>query len=347
MNNQQLNLGINKKHTFGKKVVAYSYNKSFEKLIDKNNCVLLTDKNVFKQHESRLKKFKTIIIDAGEEYKNQQIIDFIINEMIKYGADRSSTIVGVGGGVITDIAGYVSAIYMRGIKCILVPTTILSMVDAAIGGKNGIDVGIYKNMIGTIKQPNEIIFDLRFLKTLPQQEWINGFAEIIKHACIKSKPLFLELEKNNLLYYQKNTNQLLQLIYKNAELKTSVVKKDEFEKHERMLLNFGHTLAHAIENSYRLPHGFAVAIGMVYACRISEKLKGFKQSEQVTKLIEAYQLPSNFIFDWKTAYANLLKDKKKIKNHINYVLLSSIGKAEVYPIKKEELKKIMQEFSKS
>jgi 3-dehydroquinate synthase len=115
--------------------------------------------------------------------------------MIKLGADRSTILVGICGGVITDMAGYVATIYMRGIKCVLVPTTLLAMVDAAIGSKNGIDVGIFKNMVGTIRQPDQLIFDLRFLKTLPQQEWINGFAEIIKHACIKSKKLFNELNR--------------------------------------------------------------------------------------------------------------------------------------------------------
>ena len=346
MNKSLEKFPLSKTHLINKKKVGYTYNLPFEKQIDKNNCILLTDKNVYKHHSSQLKKFKSIVISAGEEFKNQNTITFIIDELIKLGADRSTTLVGIGGGVITDMAGYVAAIYMRGIKCVLVPTTLLAMVDAAIGGKNGIDVGIFKNMVGTIKQPNQLIIDTRFLKTLPQQEWINGFAEIIKHACIKNKSLFNELKNNNITFYQKNTKQLIQLIHTNAELKTKVVKNDEFEKYDRMLLNFGHTLAHAIENSYKLPHGFAVAIGMVYASRISEKLKGFKETQQLIDLLNQYQLPTTFDFDWKLAYDNLLKDKKKIKNSINYVLLSKIGKSEVFPVDKNELKKIMLELSK-
>lgn len=344
---QDINTISHKTHVFNNKKVDYFYNLPFEKQVDKNNCIILTDKNIFKYHAKRFKKFNVIVIDAGEEFKNQKSIDYIIAEMIQRGADRSTTLIGIGGGVITDMTGYVAAIYMRGIKCVLVPTTLLAMVDAAIGGKNGIDVSIYKNMVGTIRQPNQLIFDVRFLKTLPQQEWINGFAEIIKHACIKNKSLFNELKKNDIVFYQKNSKQLMRLIYFNAELKTKVVKNDEFEKHDRMLLNFGHTLAHAIENTYKLPHGFAVTIGMVFACKVSEKLKSFKETNQVIELIHRYQLPSTYDFDWKLAYENLLKDKKKIKNNINYVLLSKIGKAEVYSIHKYELKKIMFELSKS
>lgn len=345
MSNQLLNFPLLKTHLINTKKVVYAYEFPFEKQLDRSNCIILTDKNIFKHHAKRFKMFNVIVIDAGEEFKNQQSIDYIITEMIQRGADRSTTLVGIGGGVITDMAGYVAAIYMRGIKCVLVPTTLLAMVDAAIGGKNGIDVGIYKNMVGTIRQANQLVFDIRFLKTLPQQEWINGFAEIIKHACIKNKSLFNELNKNDIAFYQKNTKQLMRLIYLNAELKTKVVKNDEFEKHDRMLLNFGHTLAHAIENTYKLPHGFAVAIGMAFACKVSEKLNAFKQTKQVIELLHRYQLPSTYNFDREMAYNNLLKDKKKIKNNINYVLLSKIGTAEVYPIHKEELKKIMLELS--
>jgi 3-dehydroquinate synthase len=342
---QKTNIISHKMHNFNYKRVDYFYNLHFEEQLDRNNCIILTDKNIFKYHAKRFKKFNVIVIDAGEEFKNQKSIDYIIAEMIQRGADRSTILVGIGGGVITDMAGYVAAIYMRGIQCVLVPTTLLAMVDAAIGGKNGIDVGNYKNMVGIIRQPSQIIFDIRYLKTLPQQEWINGFAEIIKHACIKSKKLFNELKKNDITFYQKNSKHLIRLIYLNAELKTKVVKNDEFEKHDRMLLNFGHTLAHAIENTYKLPHGFAVAIGMAFACKVSNKIKAFKETNQVVELIHRYQLPSSYDFDWKLAYDNLLKDKKKIKNNINYILLSKIGKAEVYPIHKDELKKIMLELS--
>ena len=174
-------------------------------------------------------------------------------------------LVGIGGGVITDLTGYVAAIYMRGLSFGFVPTSILAMVDAAIGGKNGIDVGVYKNIIGTIRQPQFLLYDYSLLKSLPQSEWVNGFAEIVKHACIKDARLFNTLRQNSIRSYQRNSKELGALIKKNVHIKASVVQADEFEKGERRLLNFGHTLGHAIENIYKMPHGHAISIGMVAA----------------------------------------------------------------------------------
>ena len=141
-------------------------------------------------------------VKSGEEYKVQATVDTIIEQLIAMEADRKTTLVGIGGGVVTDITGYVASVYMRGITFGFVPTTFLAMVDASIGGKNGIDVGVYKNMVGIIRQPSFILHDLIFLNTLPQSEWENGFAEIIKHACIKDAAMFRELETNSLKKYQ-------------------------------------------------------------------------------------------------------------------------------------------------
>src|SRR6476469_10549508 len=160
------------------------------------------------------------------------------------------------------------------------------MVDASIGGKNGIDVGVYKNLVGTIRQPSFILHDLIFLNSLPQSEWINGFAEIIKHACIKDATMFRELETNSLKKYQDRKVLVCKLIQRNAILKTKVVQQDEFEKGDRKLLNFGHTLGHALENQYELSHGQAISIGMTYASDLSRMLIGFKNAEKVPKFLE-------------------------------------------------------------
>jgi 3-dehydroquinate synthase len=162
---------------------------------------------------------------------------------------------------------------MRGIRFGFVPTSILAMVDASIGGKNGIDVGTYKNMVGLIRQPEFLLYDYSFLKSLPKAEWINGFAEIIKHACIKDASMFRLLEAYKLNDFQKDKTLLNKLIQRNALLKSKVVVEDEFETGDRKLLNFGHTFGHAIENTYQLPHGHAVAVGMVMACMISASYK--------------------------------------------------------------------------
>jgi 3-dehydroquinate synthase len=168
-----------------------------KKITDQKATVLITDENVYNAHAKRFKGWNTIVLKPGEEYKVQATVDAVIEKLIEMEADRKTTLVGVGGGVITDITGYVASVYMRGLRFGFVPTSILSLVDASIGGKNGIDVGVYKNMVGVIRQPAFILHDMVFLNSLPKVEWENGFAEIIKHACIKDAAMFAELEDKN------------------------------------------------------------------------------------------------------------------------------------------------------
>ena len=313
-----------------------------KEIVDSNNTILLTDEHVFNAHTKRFKNWNTIVLKPGEEYKVQTTVDAVIEQLIEMGADRKTTLVGVGGGVITDITGYVASVYMRGLKFGFIPTSILGMVDASIGGKNGIDVGVYKNMVGVIRQPAFILHDMVLLKSLPLAEWQNGFAEIIKHACIKDAKMFDALENNSLKKYQSKKVLLCELIQRNALLKTKVVQQDEFESGDRKLLNFGHTLGHAIENMYELSHGQAISIGMTYACHISEKLSGFKQTERVTALLSKYGLPTYASFDKAKAFEILQKDKKKAKSEMGYVLLDKIGKGVVKSIPLTELKTIIE-----
>jgi 3-dehydroquinate synthase len=252
--------------------------------------------------------------------------------------------VGVGGGVITDITGYAASVYMRGIRFGFIPTTLLAMVDASIGGKNGVDVGIYKNLVGTIRQPSFILHDLVFLNSLPQSEWINGFAEIIKHACIRDAAMFRELETNSLKRYQGRKVLVCKLIQRNALLKTKVVQQDEFEKGDRKLLNFGHTLGHALENQYELSHGQAISIGMTYACNISKQIMGFKEPGRVVSVLEKYGLPTYVKFDKQKVFHALKMDKKRERKEMSYVLLEKIGKGVIKTISLDQLEKIIQEL---
>ena len=303
-----------------------------KEIVDNKNTILITDENVFSHHPKRFKNWNTIVLKPGEEYKIQATVDSIIEQLIEMEADRKTTLVGVGGGVITDLTGYVASVYMRGIRFGFVPTTLLSLVDASIGGKNGIDVGVYKNMVGVIRQPSFILHDLAFLNSLPESEWRNGFAEIIKHACIKDAAMFRELEKNDPSFYQRRKKETSLLIQRNALIKTKVVQQDEFEQGDRKLLNFGHTLGHALENQYELSHGEAIAIGMTYAASLSRQLKGFKQPQRVISVLEKYGLPTFAQFD-KDKVINVLKmDKKKTKDAINFILLEKIGKALIQSI---------------
>jgi 3-dehydroquinate synthase len=313
-----------------------------KEIVDSSTTILITDENIYNAHTKRFKNWNTIVLKPGEEYKIQSTVDAVIEQLIEMGADRKTTLVGVGGGVITDLTGYVASVYMRGVKFGFIPTSILAMVDASIGGKNGIDVGVYKNMVGIIRQPAFILHDMVFVNSLPEAEWQNGFAEIIKHACIKDAKMFEALEANSLKKYQSKKVLLCKLIQRNALLKTKIVQKDEFESGDRKLLNFGHTLGHAIENMYELSHGQAISIGMTYACHISEKLSSFKQTERVTSLLSKYGLPTYASFDKAKAFEILQKDKKKAKSEMSYVLLEKIGNGVVKNIPLADLKTIIE-----
>ena len=170
---------LRKSYTFSGKKTIYYFNAEFsllEQLVDPSKAVIVTDENIYNAHSKKFKSWKTIVIEPGEERKVQATVDHIIQRLIEFGADRKTFLIGVGGGVITDITGYAAATYMRGIEFGFVPTSVLAMVDASIGGKNGVDVGPYKNLVGTIRQPAFLLYDSSFLKSLPHGEWLNGFA---------------------------------------------------------------------------------------------------------------------------------------------------------------------------
>jgi 3-dehydroquinate synthase len=312
-----------------------------KKITDAKTTVLITDENVYNAHGNRFKGWNIIVLKPGEGFKVQATVDSVIKQLIEIEADRKTVLVGVGGGVVTDITGYVASVYMRGLQFGFIPTSLLAMVDASIGGKNGIDVGVYKNMVGIIRQPSFILHDMIFLNTLPQREWENGFAEIIKHACIKDAAMFRQLEEGSFKTYHGKKKSICELVQRNAIIKAKCVQQDEFEKNERRLLNFGHTLGHALENQYELLHGQAISIGMTYACHISEQLTGFKQTGKVVKVLEQYGLPTYSSFDKQKAFDVLKMDKKRERKEMNYVLLEKIGKGIVKSIPLNQLEKII------
>ena len=312
-----------------------------KEIIDLKNVIFITDENVYNAHSNKFKKNKVIILKPGEAFKIQATIDSIVQQLIELEADRKTFLVGVGGGVITDITGFVASIYMRGIKFGFVPTTLLALVDASIGGKNGIDIGLYKNIVGVTKQPAFILHDLSFLKTLPEAEWKNGFAEIIKHACIKDLAMFKQLQQHTLSFYMTHKKETDLLIQRNARIKIKVVQQDEFEQGERKKLNFGHTLGHALENQYELMHGQAVAIGMTYASHIAAELTGFRKTATIVQTLELYGLPTYLTFDKEKVFDILKMDKKREKRDINFILLQQIGKGIIVSIPLEELQQII------
>ena len=338
----------NWKVKFSNSTVSFVLDGSFtaiDKIVDKTQAIYITDENVYALHQKKFKGKKTIVIPAGEEHKQQATVDFIIEALLNFGATRQAVLIGVGGGVVTDIVGYVAGVYMRGVAVGFVPTTILAMVDASIGGKNGIDVGLYKNMVGLIRQPQFLVYDVDFLKSLPKHQWENGFAEIIKHAAIKDAKMMKELSMNNIGYYQKNKKALASLIERNVQIKIRVVQKDEFEKGDRKLLNFGHTIGHAIENQHVLLHGHAISIGMVYAAKISQVLTGFSETNILVETLKKYGLPTAMHFDIQEAMQVMQKDKKKASAGMQYVVLQKIGKAVSENIPMKSLEKLIKLYS--
>ena len=313
-------------------------------LVDRKNAVLVTDEKIVLGHSSKLNGWNMIVLKSGEEHKTQETVDALIDNLIEMGADRQTVLIGLGGGVITDLTGYAASIYMRGLKFGFVPTSLLAMVDAAIGGKNGVDIGVYKNMVGTIRQPAFLLYDYSFLKTLPEEEWINGFAEIIKHACIRDAAMFKKLEQSEFAKFVRNKKAVGDLVERNARIKTKIVQQDEFEKGDRRLLNFGHTLGHALENLYQLPHGQAVSLGISAACELSQMLSSFSQSQRVIDLLDKYGLPTDAEFDKGRVLEILKKDKKKEKDHINYILLEKIGKGKIQQIPIKQLEKFINQL---
>ncbi len=335
-----------KTYQFFKRQTIFYFDSEFshlEKIIGDSHAIIVTDENVYKHHKKKFSLWKTIVLKAGEAHKQQSTVDDLLGQLITAGADRKTLLVGVGGGVVTDMTGYAASIYMRGIRFGFVPTTVLAMVDAAIGGKNGVDVGLYKNLVGTINQPEFLLYDIALLKSLPANEWINGFAEIIKHGCIKDAAMFRHLMAHKISDYKKDVKLMSALIRRNATIKAEVVKADEFEQGERRLLNFGHTLGHAIENLYGLSHGEAISVGMVAASVFSETLTGFKDTAKVIAAFEQYGLPTNAAFDKTEVFKMLQMDKKRERKSMNYILLEKLGKGVVKSIPINELEKFIQQ----
>ena len=286
----------------------------------------------------------------GESAKNMEIVLQLCQQLVARGFDRKSLLIAVGGGVVGDIAGFVAAIFMRGIPYIQVPTTLLAQVDSAIGGKTGVDLPSGKNLLGVFHQPLLVVADPDVLGTLPVEIRREGFAEIIKAALIADSELFSLLENQgaNLL---ENANELLEtIIAKAAEVKCRVVSHDEHESGLRRILNFGHTLGHALEaaSQYSLPHGQAVAAGMGVAIRFSQKWAGLDRddADRALRLILRLGLPSGLPEDIQSQLllSALEKDKKIQGNVCHFVLIGKIGQAVIQPIPVEELKESLDQL---
>ena len=304
-------------------------------------CAIITDTNVaplladWVKESLKSAEFRPMLITipAGEKSKTLKRASAICDQMIVAGLDRTSFVLGLGGGMIGDISGFVAAIYHRGIPHVQIPTTLLAMVDSSIGGKTGVDTRAGKNLIGAFHQPLLVIDDLDVLKTLPRRQFNQGFAEIIKHAVIADPKMFRMLHSGK----ADATPALQRLIKRNIQIKSRIVAKDERDRTgERAVLNFGHTVGHAIEragNYRKFLHGEAVSLGIVAACAISVKRAGMRpdQSTAIVDLLERFGLPTRLPpnFPRKKIFDAIKFDKKFESGKVRFVVTPRIGTARI------------------
>ena len=307
----------------------------FREHVPDNTCVI-TDENVNRLYGMFWDDLPAIVLEAGELQKTLSTVEKICTRLLNYGLDRSGFIVGIGGGIVCDIAGFTASIFMRGIPFGFVPTTLLAQADAAMGGKNGVNLHGYKNIIGSFSQPEFIFSDPNVLTTLPEAEIANGFAEMVKHALIADDAMFEFMERHVDDMKQLHPEVIGHLLSRSVEIKAEIVSRDVYESGERRLLNFGHTFGHAIEKVSGISHGAAVSLGMMIAGRYSVSgnyLKAY-DLERMENLLRGLDLPVRMSMPEEKIYEAVLADKKRIRTHIHFVALEAIGTAfiEVLPV---------------
>ena len=301
--------------------------------------VVITDSNVREKYAEPLQKYLNkhdlnvalLSFPAGEYYKSRQTKAQLEDELQSKQYGRDTCILALGGGVVTDLVGFLAATYCRGVPVIYLPTTLLAMVDASVGGKTGVNTPLGKNLIGTFTQPHAVCMDVSTLQTLPDHEWRNGIAEMIKHAVIADAKLYQQMQASQSLAALQNRADLLDLIQTNCMIKKSIVEGDEFEHHRRQLLNFGHTIGHAIETieDYQISHGEAVAIGMLVEAHLAVQMGYLAQTilDHLHALLLSYGLPlqTKAFQDQALFMQTLCLDKKSLLSVPQFVLLKDIG----------------------
>ena len=319
------------------------------KYVNGTKTVIITDKNLNHFYNLQFPQWDTIVIGTGEKIKTLETVEYIYRNLVELEIDRSCFIVGVGGGIVCDITGFAASTYMRGLGFGFVSTSLLSQVDASVGGKNGVNFQGYKNMIGVFNQPEFVICDPVMLKTLPQEELLSGFAEIVKHAAIGNSDMFSFLENNFQKALDLDAQILGKLVYDSVKIKAAVVRRDEKEEGERRKLNFGHTLGHAIEKTIGIPHGEAVSIGIVFAADLSIKknMLSIEEAERIKALLDQIglpTLPNGIQFDKNKLLDALKKDKKRVGSGIQFVLLKAIGETAIEEIPIKELEEMIHDM---
>ena len=320
-----------------------------QKVFKGNKVFILTDENVNKFYGDRISSklleagydVRSLALPAGEETKSFFTLPEVYNALLDFNLTRSDLIVTLGGGVIGDLGGFVASTYLRGVSFVQIPTSLLAQVDSSVGGKVAVDLEKGKNLVGSFYHPKLVLIDPLVLKTLEKRFLIDGMAEVIKYGCIKDNTLFEYLNDTEAI---EVINNIGTIIHRCCDIKREVVEKDEKDTGERMLLNFGHTIGHAIEQYYnysKYTHGEAVAIGMYNISLISEE-RGITEegtSKKIKNILEKYNLPYDMDIDIENILDTMNLDKKKLGKKLNVILLKKIGESEIYKTTNEFFKR--------
>ena len=337
----QVNLGANSYPIVIENGLLHKIKEQIAEIFPKGRIMVVSDDSVFALYGekvlSQLRAFyecHSVIIPHGEASKSFHMLPKLYEAMLEAKISRSDLIIALGGGVTGDLTGFAAATYLRGVKYVQIPTSLLAQVDSSVGGKTAVDLPQGKNLVGAFYHPKLVLIDPDVLKTLPKRYLVDGMGEVIKYGCIKDAELFDKLEQAG--SFADLMPQMAEVIAACVDIKRRVVEKDQFDTGERMLLNFGHTLAHTIEQYYhyeRESHGEAVAIGMYQITRLAEE-KGLTESgcaERIRNVLQAYELPYRCQVQAQELTGAIELDKKNLNRNLNVILLRRIGESYIYP----------------
>ena len=298
-------------------------------LLPEKGVVIITDDNILRLYGDKFPPVPVISVSPGEESKKLVVIEELAEKLLDAGMDRNGFILAIGGGVVCDLAGFLASVYLRGVRCGYVSSSLLSQVDASTGGKNGVNLGGTKNILGVIRQPEFVICDPAMLMTLSGEEYLSGLSEMIKTAIIGDREMFDEIEGNYQGIMTRDYQLMTRLVGRSVKFKAAVVTEDEKENGLRRILNFGHTFGHAIEMQTGVKHGFAVAAGMELATDYSlEKgLISKNDRDRILKMLDKFGLVLKYEIPWDRIEPLVMHDKKKSGSGIHFVFTAGIGKA--------------------
>lgn len=330
--------------TGGSRIYIGNAEQLLKEILPEKRVIVISDSNLDRTHHDLIAPYEHILIGLGEQAKSLVTLDEIYRQLIELGADRSTFILGIGGGIVTDIAGFVASTYMRGVEFGFITTTLLGSVDASVGGKNGVNVGGFKNMVGTFSQPSFVICDVALLHSLPNREFRAGLAEVIKTAILGDEELFEKLEQTSFEELRQNDELLSEIIIRSVKVKASVVAEDEREGGRRRILNLGHTIAHAIEKcTSKFSHGEAVAIGLFHITNTSLSQNNIAESDakRIFALLSRYGFDTSLQIERKQLFDAIKGDKKRSGNTLHIILPTAIGAVEDRLISFEELESLL------